>query len=458
MAIFTAQELLKKHGVAPEQVKSVTATAPQSVAPSKFAVPSASSVGKSGLEIAKGAVKGLGGTFNALADMPGPINTAVELASGSLFNKEKGFRFSEEQLKSQNTEQTVGKGLEFALEMFYPTKAAGVVTKGSEAGGAVLKGIGSKISNISDDVVEGGVKVKDKLIDLVTNLDDKTKHALSKTPKDVFQKYYEIGKNAMKADENMTPYEAVGNNIIDALKQIKSRTGSIGGAKSEIMETAKVGYRKVGNIAQKTALDIQKAFSGMKIDPADAKIVKDFQDTLMKLGNNPRLKDVDAAIDLLQDRLYKTGRSNAVEVTDRITGKLRQAVEGLNGQVKTLGGKAYADANQKYSEAIKIVNELNARLGKEGGNAGALIKRLFSPSDARTKELFKQLQKLTGEDYFRDARIAKLVMEALDDVRAYTMLDKLPRSAGGVIDKVVDYGAKKLTDPIKAAERFIQNQ
>lgn len=454
MAIFTAQELLKKHGVASQDVTSLGIPETQEK-PSMFAVPSFKDIGKSGLEIAKGVAKGVGGTLNTLADAPGPINTAVELFSGSLMDKEKGSRIPEELLKSQNTEQTVGKGLEFALEMFYPVKATGVVTKGAEVSGAVLKGLGNKISAIGDDVVEGGVKVKDKLIDLVTNLDDKTKTALSRTPKEVLQEYIDVGKKAMQADENITPYEVVGNKIIDALKQIKSRTGSIGGAKSEIMEQAKVGYQKVGNIAQRTALDIQKAFTGMKIDPSDSKIVKEFQETLMQLGDNPRLKDVDAAIDLLQDRLYKTGRSNAVEVTDRITGKLRHAVEGLNGQVKTLGGKAYAEANQKYSDAIKIVQELNARLGKEGGQAGSLIKRLFSPSDARTKELFKKLSDLTGEDYFRDARLAKFVMEALEDSRAYSMLEQIPRSASGVIEKVIDYGVKKIQDPLKAAERFI---
>jgi hypothetical protein len=461
MAIFTSKELLEKHGVSPESVTSlgIPQQQPQTEgSQSMFGVPSVSGVIKSGTEIAKGFAKGVGSTANLLADMPGPINIAVELASGSLMKKEKGARIPEELLKSQNTEQKVGKALEFALEMFYPVKGSGVITKGTEASGAVLKGLGSKISAIGDDVVEGGVKVKDKMIDLVTRLDDKTKHALERTPKEVFQKYREIGEKAIQGDEFITPYEVVGNKIVDALKQIKARAGSVGEAKSKIMETAKVGYQKVGNIAQKTALEIQKSFSGMKLDPSDSKIVKEFQDTLMSLGDNPRLKDIDATIDLLQDKLYKAGRSNAVEVTDRITGKLRRAIGKLNGQVRELGGEAYARSNEEYGKVADIVRELNARLGKEAGNAGALVKRLFSPSDARTKELFKELEKLTGEDFFRDARIAKFIMESLGDPRAYSMLEQLPRSVTGVVEKVIDYGAKKLQDPIKAAERFIKNQ
>lgn len=420
----------------------------------------AKDIGKSGLEVGKGFVKGIGGTLNTLADMPGPINTVVEIASGSLFNKEKGARFSEEQLKSQNTEQSVGKALEFAAELFFPVgkvaKGLGVTEKFGKTVGASFDNIGSRIAGLSDDVLENGTKVKDKMIDLVTNLDDKTKTALKRTPPELFKEYVEIGKKAMQSDGNITPLEVVGNKVIDALKQVKSQANSIGNAKSQMMETAKVGYTKVGNIAQKTALDIQKSFSGMKLDASDSKIVKDFQQTLMKLGDNPRLKDVDAAIDLLQDRLYKTGRSNVLEVTDRITGKLRSSIGKLNGQVKDLGGEAYAKANDDYSKAAELVRELNARLGKEGSSAGALVKRLFSPSDARTKELFKQLEKLTNQDFLRDARLAKFIMEALDDSRAFSMLEQIPRSTGGVVEKVIDYGVKKIQDPLKAAERFIK--
>jgi len=223
------------------------------------------------------------------------------------------------------------------------------------------------------------------------------------------------------------------------------------------MEQAKIGYQKVGTIAQKKALDIQKMFSGVKLDPSDAKVVKNFQTTLMKLGNNPQLKEVDAAIDLLQDQLYKSARSNAVEVTDRVTGPLRKAIGELNGQVKTLGGDAYAKLNQEYGDISAIVKELNARLGKEGSSAGSLVKRLFSPSDARTKELFKELQKLTGQDYFKDGRLAKFVMEALDDPRAKSLLEELPNPTG-IIKSAYDYGVNKLEIPFKAAESIIKGR
>lgn len=412
-------------------------------------------------EVGIGIAKGAGNTAQGLANigrivtdpvvaLTDPNKTLSEVKSESPY-------FSEETLSADNTAQKVGKGIELVAEILFPVSKASKGIGAAEKLGASFDKISSRLNSLGDDVLPSGVKIKDKIIDLVTNLDDKTKNALSKTTRDEFNTVLESGRKAMQADENITPYEIVGNKIIDGLKQFKSKTGGVGARKSEIMETAKVGYTKVGNIAQRSALDIQKAFSGVKLDPSDAKIIKDFQSTLMKLGENPRLKDVDAAIDLLQDRLYKTGRSNVLEVTDRVTGRLRNAVEKLNEQVKNLGGEEYAKANDAYSKGIRIVNELNARLGKEGGQAGSLIKRLFSPSDARTKELFKQLSEITGVDYFKEARLAKFVMEALDDTRAYSMLEQIPKTPTGAIEKVIDYGIKKLQDPIKAARRVLKD-
>lgn len=419
-----------------------------------------SSIGQTAKDLGIGIVKGVGDTVNNIASIGRPILAGLDPTKTMAdYKPASNSVFSDENLKADNNTQKAGKAVEFVAELLFPAgklaKATGLTEKAGKVAGASFDNIGSRIAGLSDDVLENGTKVKDKMIDLVTNLDDKTKSALKRTPPEVFKEYVEIGKRAMEADGNITPLEVVGNKVIDALKQVKSQASSIGGAKSQMMETAKVGYQKVGNIAQKTALDIQKSFSGMKLDPADAKIVKDFQQTLMKLGDNPRLKDVDSAIDLLQDRLYKTGRSNVLEVTDRITGKLRTSVGKLNGQVKELGGEAYAKANDDYGKVAELVRELNARLGKEGSSAGALVKRLFSPSDARTKELFKELEKLTNQDFLRDARLAKFVMEALDDSRAFSMLEQIPKSATGIVEKAFDYGMKKLQDPIKAAERFI---
>jgi hypothetical protein len=410
-------------------------------------------------DVGIGFAKGAGETVSTIQNLGRGVMAAVDpTRTYGEIKSQYGIQAldDKEMLKADNNAQKAGKAVEFLAEVLFPagavSKSLGITEKASKVVGASFDGVGSRIASIADD----GSKIKDKIVDLIGGLDDKTKTALKRTPKETFDSIFKQGKDAMVDDRNRTPLEAVGDDIISGLKQVKERAGSIGEAKSQIMETAGVGYKKAGNIAQKTALDVQKAFSGMKLDPSDSKVVQEFQKTLMDLGDNPRLKDIDATIDLLQDRLYKSTRSNVLDVTDRITGRLQEALGKLNSQVKTLGGDAYSKANQDYSELIQVVRELNARLGKEGASAGSFVKRLFSPSDARTKELFEQLQKYTGKDYVRDARLAKFIMEALGDTRAKTLLEEIPTSAKGALDKGINYVVNKISDPISAAERFIK--
>lgn len=407
-------------------------------------------------DVGIGFAKGAGATVKGAVDigksiqsvLPEPISTIPGGSTGpSVFD---GIN-----LKAENPAQMVGKVGEFAAEVLFPT---GLLTKGGKAANATLDKIGTRISTLPDDAIVNGVKVKDRLMDLVANLDDRTKTALSRTSKEKFDEILQQGKAALMDDRNRTPLESVGDNVIEGLKQLKSQADSIGQKKSELIQSANVGFKKVGNIAQKAALDVQKAFSGVKLDNADMKVINQFKDELAYLGNNPSLKEVDATIDLLQDQLYKSTRGNAIEVTDRVTGKLRNALGKLNSQLKEIGGSEYQKLNQEYADAITIVNELNARLGKEGASAGAFVKRLFSPSDARTKELFSQLEKYTGQDYFRDARLAKFVMDTLGDTRAESLLNQIPMTKSGAVGKAIDFVTSKLSDPIDAAKRFIEKK
>jgi len=420
-----------------------------------------------------GALKGLGDTAMGISGLGGSIQKGLSRGMDALtgtkdFGLGENSPFQtgtasnikiEEALKSENTTQKVGKGIEFVAELLFPVgavaKGLGLTEKGAKVVGASFDNLSTRFASIADDVGEGGGKIKDKLIDLVGGLDDRTKTALKRTTREQFDAVVETGKKAMLDDRNRTPLEFVGDNIITALKQIQSQANSVGKAKSDIMNTAKVGFKTVGNIAQRTALNIQKQFNGIKLDVAESKFVNGFKQELVKLGNNPRLKDVDAIIDMLQDRIYKSGRGSAIEVTDRVTGILRKSLGELNEQVRTLGGEAYAKANKEYADLIETVTEINARLGKEGASAGSFVKRLFSPSDARTKELFEKLGSLTGNDFFKDARLAKFVMEAIGDARSRSLLEELPTTAG-IIKKVFEFGKDKLEVPFKAAENIIK--
>lgn len=466
MQKLTEEQFKEKYGQA--TVDAFRTNASQS--PNRFDVPSGGELVRSTKDVFTGMGKGLIQSGTGLVQGLNSIGTGIQAAVnpnetyGSLMQKQEeiGSPFSgsraqqiNSQLKSKNTGETVGKSLEFIAELLTPTGVRTVLSKGAGKGTNVFKNVSSKIGGISDDVMEGGVKVKDRIIDIVSSLDDKTKTALSRTPKEKFQEVLKQGRDALLDDRNRTPLETVGDNIISGLKQIKDRASSIGSQKSAYLEKAKVGLQRTGNITRDALLDTKRIFSGMKLDAGDKKAVSNFFDELKKISKNPTLAELDKTIDLLQDGLYKSGRNSAVEVTDRVTGPLRRILGELNSKAGDIGGETYKRYNSQYKDLIEVVTELNARVGKEGGSAGSFVKRLFSPSDARTKELFEKLEKLTGEDYFRDARLSKFIMETLGDTRATSLLEQLPDNAGGIISTAVKYGKKKLSNPIKAAERFI---
>lgn len=467
MATISFQDFLNKAGGSIADIKPVSrSNNEESKSSSLFGVPSGRQLVDSTKDVFTGMGKGLIQSGTGLIQGVNDIGTGVQAAinpnetygslkqkqndMGSIFSGSKADEINS-QLKSKNTGETVGKSLEFIAELLTPTGVRSAVTKGS----GLFKNISSKVGAISDDVMEGGSKLKDRIIDTLTSLDDKTKTALSRTPKEKLQEVVQKGRDALLDDRNRTPLEAVGDNIISGLKQIKDKASSIGSQKSAYLDKAKIGLQRVGTIGREAALNVKRQFAGMKLDASEKKVITNFFNYLKSISKNPTLKEVDQVIDLLQDTLYKTGRNSVVEVTDRVVGPLRKILGELNSKASDIGGEVYKRFNSQYKDLIEIVGELNARVGKEGASAGSFVKRLFSPSDARTKELFEQLQKYTGQDYFRDARLSKFVMETLGDTRAASLLEQLPNNISGMLSGVIDYGKKKLADPIKAAERFI---
>lgn len=425
-------------------------------------------------DIAIGAAKGLGETAfetgNILTEggrfiqaAIDPTKTIQDIRTGAAERGIDPFSGTRQEtirtaLEADNPAQMAGKRGEFALELLFPVSKISKVTGLTEKGTASISNLIKGAANLSDDLVEGGIKVKDRILDVVSDLDDKTKTALERTPRQYFENVLEQGKQAMTDDRIRTPLENVGENIISGLRQAQEQLRSIGAQKGRLLENANIGFMKVGNIAGEARLQLQKIFSEMKLDDADQRVINTINDQLTLLGQNPRLKDVDETIDLLQDTIYKNTRPGAIEITDRVTGQLRKVIGELNEKIKDIAGEQYRGLNQEYSERFQFINELNARLGKEGASAGAYVKRLFSPSDARTKELLEQLQKYTGGDYFRDARVAKFVMDVLGDTRAASLLKQIPESASGAIGKVIEFAKEKLADPIEAARRFIKKK
>lgn len=446
MAIYTFDEVIKKTGADPASVKSL------GVPQDKPAAETAPD--KSGLQQAKdlgiGFAKGVGSTIDSVASIGRPILAALDPNKTTADFKPKADSiFNEENLKADNNTQKVGKAIEFAAEILFPI---GATTKGKKIAGATFDGLGSRIRGLSDDAVEGGVNVKDKLIDIVGGLDDKTKTALKRTPRDVFDSFVEKGKLAMVDDRNRTPLEQVGDSVAEALKLVKSKASGIGAEKAQFM---KLPEPFKGKGIQQFNEGLQSFLNNRNLIENDKTVVKQIVSEFKKLGVTPTKGQVDKFIDFAQESLYAGEKNLTLPVSNKTTGGLKGLIGKLNDNLKTQLPSKYSTLNDEYSRLAGLTRELNTKLGKESGNAGALIKRLFSPSDARTKELFEALEKETGQDFFRDARLAKFVMETLGDTRSKSLLEELPSTAG-VIKAGYNAVRTKLNIPVKAAENEIK--
>jgi hypothetical protein len=104
---------------------------------------------------------------------------------------------------------------------------------------------------------------------------------------------------------------------------------------------------------------------------------------------------------------------------------VRRELGKLNDALKSQLPKSYRDLNERYADLVGTRNELNLKLGAESEKGGALMKRVFSPSDANTKKLFAKVHEVTGIDLVHEATLAKYVMELLGDARQKSLLEQL---------------------------------
>jgi hypothetical protein len=442
----------------PEQIaefrKEYNVGAPKTAQPSMSFLDKTKSVGV-------GVVKGVGAAAQDLQDLGQRGIALIDPTMNLEQVREKtGIKpLAEADFKAKNNYEKAGKTIEFIAEVLFPvggaTKGTKVATKAGEIAGASLDNISSRVASLSDDVVEGGVKVKDKVVDLVVGLDDKTKTALKRTPKNVFDTIVQKGKDAMLDDRNQTPLEFVGESVANGLKKVKDIASGVGQSKSELI---KLPEAFVGKGIKTFGDELQSFLNSRNLIENDKGLVKQIVGEFKKLGTTPSKGQVDKFIDFAQEALYAGDKNLTVPISSKTTGGLKRLISGLNTSLKQQLPENYGKLNDEYSRLIELVGELNTKLGRESGNAGSLIKRLFSPSDARTKELFDELGKITGDDYFRDARLAKFVMDVLGDTRAANILQQIPTSPRGLLEKTVEKGLELFRDPIKQAGKIIEKQ
>lgn len=366
-----------------------------------------------------------------------------------------------ELLKSENTAEKAGKISEFVAELIFPVGKAKEVQPLLRKGGEILDtGVekGKQIVQKGQDVV-GDVKTKamegvEKLV--AEPIQKQYETTLKRTTTQKFDEYANIAQKATTDFKNPTPLEAAGKKAQDALDTIQRKLSTIGQEKGGVLSHAAVGNKKVGNIVVKFRQNLQRYLGNKTVVEGDTKLFNDITNEATKLGDNPSAKDVDKFIDFVQDRIYTGSRDLTVPITDEASGALRKITGELNEALKNQLPDSYRGLNDKYARIVEIRNELNLKLGKEGEKGGALMKRVFSPSDANTKALFEEVKTLTGIDLVDEATLARFMMEVAGDTRQASMLQQLnlpSPTKTGIINWLAERFTKSFNTPEEKLRR-----
>lgn len=111
-----------------------------------------------------------------------------------------------------------------------------------------------------------------------------------------------------------------------------------------------------------------------------------------------------------------------------------------------------------------MLTDVNRAVGRKGERAGTFMKQFFSPAGQTAKNIIAEMEKITGVDFSRDARLSKFIMEALGDRRVESLLEQIPTTKPtGAIDagvRLLNYVIEKtgIKDPLEAARIFIEKQ
>ena len=318
--------------------------------------------------------------------------------------------------------------------------ARGIIPPTTESIGGVARGAYSKAKSWLQESVPPSVET-----------------VLKETPTGEFDRYVSIGRQAATSNKNITPLEFAGRRAQEALDQVNRKLKTIGQNKSAIVQSS-VGRSLVGNIVVQFRQGLQRALSNKTSVEGDSKVFRDVLAESERLGDNPSAQQVDRFIDFVQDRIYTSKRDLTIPVTDDVEATLRPITGKLNEALKQKLPESYRTLNQQYADLVGIRNELNVKLGAEGERGGALMKRVFSPSDANTKQLFADVLDVTGIDLVNEATLARYVMDVLGDARQKSMLQQLnllttKPTTGGVANRIVDWIYEQANTPEALIER-----
>lgn len=342
---------------------------------------------------------------------------------------------------AQDIDSLLGVG-QLALDV----TGVGVGFKGAKVAGKVgVKAVktGAKAGvRKAGDVISSGItsagNLKEEAIKLVApNIDDATQKVLKNTPVEKFDNVVRIAKESAMSNEAPSTFEVVSESMTNAAKQMDSQVKSLGQQKATIIGKARTGLTDFTKETGETILNINRKLKNSEIGNR----------FITKLKSIKTKIDADRAIDELQDILYKGNRDMTIPVGSKEDKLLKGILGEYNGKLKSSLPASYSKINSQIASRKAAINILNKALGETidgvATRGAGLVKRFFSPSGTQTKQLFKYIKETTGINLAEDATLAKYVADAYGDAKVRSLLEGLPTSKSGVIDKSLDFLLEK---------------
>lgn len=334
------------------------------------------------------------------------------------------------------------KNIEGAVNIagLLPTGKAGEVV--GTAAVDTLKSGGTKLVGAADNLAGSGMKLagdsKTKLMEFIApEIDKKVAVVLEKTPTAKFNEMENIAKLASENFDNPSAFEVVSNKIADSAEQINGQVKSLSQQKKGIISKAKNGSTDFTKETGETILDINRSLK-------DSTTGKSF---IQKLKGVKTKIDADNVIDEMQDILYKGNKDMTIPVGSQEDRILKGIIGKYNEKLKDGLPSSYANINTKISERLSSLDDLNKALGEtiEGVpvRGASLVKQYFSPSGTKARQLFDFIKKTTGYNPAEDAVLAKYMSEVYGDTRTKSLLQGIPTSTTGAVEKIIDFAVEK---------------
>lgn len=311
-----------------------------------------------------------------------------------------------------------------------------LVTTDAGAEGAIdVAKVGAKQVAQGIDTIASKVPLtKDAILQSIApEIDDTVKQVLKNTSKEKFDVFVKVAEEGKKS-----PYEQVSESLTNATKRLSEQKKSLAEQKDSIMAKAKTGLTDFKKDTGTTILSINKQLG-------DTPIGKQFIERLKKVNTKA---DADKAIDDLQNVLYKGNKDMTIPTGSKEDKILRGIIGEYNSNLKSTLPKSYGKLNTEISNRIKAINILNKSLGETVNGVpvrgAGLVKQYFSPSNTKTRELFDYIKKTTGVNLAEDAVLAKYIGEAYGDTKVRSLLEGIPTSTSGVIDKAINFTLEKV--------------